>query len=177
MLHSEEPAPLLPRVALGDELAMRECLRRYGGLLYSIVRRFCRDPADADDACQDVFVSVWRAATHFDPARGRESTFVALVARRRMIDRMRSAHGPGPEGELTVTAAEVLDRYVDARTAAAALDACTDDQRRVITRVAAFGLTHEEVSKELGMPLGSVKSHYARGIERVRRALFDKDKP
>lgn len=178
MAASREPLPLLPRVALGDELAMRECLRRYGGLVYSLARRFRRDAGDVDDACQDIFVALWGAAGTFDATRGSESTFVALVARRRLIDRLRGARQPIPEGALlAVVAPDALDRYLDARTAARALAECTDDQRRVITLAALAGLTHEEIAEELEMPLGTVKSHYARGIERVRRALFDEDKP
>ena len=48
---------------------------------------------------------------------------------------------------------------------------CNEDQRRVIVLAAVHGMTHEEIARELSLPLGTVKSHYTRGIERVKRAL------
>jgi RNA polymerase sigma-70 factor (ECF subfamily) len=64
-----------------------------------------------------------------------------------------------------------MESYVDARFAASALADLSEDQRRVILLAALHGMTHDEISRELTLPLGTVKSHYARGIERVKRAL------
>ena len=169
--------PILPRVAQGDDLAVKECLRRYGRLVYSIVWRFTKDPRDAEDACQDIFVALWRSASAFDPARGTEATFVAMIARRRLVDRQRTtATRPipqiDPEPEPSHSA---METYVDARIAVAALDECSADQKRVITLAAFHGMTHEEIATELSMPLGTVKSHYARAIARVRRALTNRE--
>jgi RNA polymerase sigma factor (sigma-70 family) len=163
--------PLLPRVASGDSLAVRECLRRYGGLVGSLARRFLKTPADVEEACQDIFVAVWKNAGMFDPVRGSEATFVAMIARRRLIDRLRS-RGVQPElsaSDLTVSA-DTLERYVDARAAVAGLEQCSEGQRQVIL-LASHGLTHPEIADELSLPLGTVKSHYARGIDLVKRAL------
>jgi len=170
-------APLLPRVARGDEGALRECLARYGGFVHAVARRFARDPRDLDDACQDIFVALWRSAGSFDPSRGEEATFVALVARRRLIDRNRTP-GTRPLPSLDLPpdpSGTALETYVDARAAAAALEHCNEDQRRVIL-LSVHGVTHEEIAKELSLPLGTVKSHYARGIERLKRALDEKRK-
>ena len=165
--------PLLPRVAAGDEGAVKECLQRYRRLVYSLAWRYLKEERDAEDACQDIFVALWKNAAAFDPARGSETTFVALVARRRLIDRSRAPgtrplpaleEAPPPSGS-------ALESYVDARSAVAALRECSEDQRRVILLSAFQGLTHEEIAAELQMPLGTVKSHYSRGIERVKRAL------
>ena len=167
------PAPVLPRVALGDESAVRECLSRYGGLVHSIVCRQLRDAHDIEDACQDIFVALWRSAPSFDARRAGESTFVALVARRRLVDRRRAiATRPLPEAQPEPEPVRSqVEAYVDARNAAAALDDCNDEQRRVIFLAAVQGMTHDEIATHLSMPLGTVKSHYARGIERVKRAL------
>ena len=150
---SVAPAPVLPRVALGDESAVRECLSRYAGLVHSIVCRQLRDARDIEDACQDIFV--------------------ALVARRRLVDRRRAiATRPLPEAQPEPEPVRSqVEAYVDARNAAAALDDCNDEQRRVIFLAAVQGMTHDEIATHLSMPLGTVKSHYARGIERVKRAL------
>ena len=168
------PPALLPRIALGDEAAFNECVRRYGRLVYAIARRYLREASDVEDACQEIFLALWRSAGAFDEARGTEATFIALVARRRLIDRQ-STPGtrplPNVDAEPAV-ASSALERYVDARAAAAALSACNEEQKRVIMMAAFQGLTHDEISKELAIPLGTVKSHYARGIDRVKRALI-----
>ena len=59
----------------------------YRGLVWSIARRF--EPRDVEDAVQDVFLDVWKHAHRFDPAISSEATFVAMIARRRVIDRRR----------------------------------------------------------------------------------------
>src|SRR5436190_14026687 len=88
MQSSNEEAPLLGRVAAGDEAAVRECLARYGGLVWSIARRF--EPSDAEDAVQEIFLDLWKSAARFDRAVASETAFVAMIARRRLIDRRRT---------------------------------------------------------------------------------------
>ena len=165
------PLPLLPRIAKGDELALRECLRRYGPLVASLARKFLRNAADVDDACQDIFLALWKNASAFDPERAAETTFVAMLARRRLIDRLRAAavRVPLPPSDACVES-DTLDRYLDARIAVAGLTQCSEDQRKVIL-LASHGLTHAEIAEEMGIPLGTVKSHYTRGIDLVKKEL------
>jgi RNA polymerase sigma-70 factor (ECF subfamily) len=167
------PEDLLPRVALGDEQAFQACVRRYGRLVHSIATRMLRDRRDIEDVCQETFVALWRNAAAFDPARASEATFVGLIARRRVIDRHRSkaARSLPPLDEEPSIAPSALEAHVDARAAMAALASGNADQQRVILMAAVHGMTHEEIAGALTIPLGTVKSHYARGIERVRRAL------
>lgn len=166
--------PLLPRVAQGDEAAFAACVGRYGKLVYALAWRMLKDARDVEDACQEVFFALWRSASTFDATRASEATFVAMIARRRLVDRVRA---PGTRAlpvadPPAAPSASALESYVDARSAARALEACNEEQRRVILLSALSGLTHTEISEELALPLGTVKSHYARGIERIRRALF-----
>ena len=83
------PPPLLHRVAAGEALAVRECLARYGGLVWSLARRYSPSPAEAEDAAQEIFLDLWRSAARFDPRQASETTYVALIARRRLVDRQR----------------------------------------------------------------------------------------
>lgn len=170
---------LLPGVARGDAGAVRACLDRYGALVWSLARRACRSNADAEDAVQEIFVSVWRNAGRFDPRRGSEVTFVATIARRRLIDRMRQvgrhrdAAGIGDDGavaggEAAETPVEVRDEVAAAREM---LDELTDDQRRVLQMSIGHGLSHEKIAEATGMPLGTVKTHIRRGLIRVRTLL------
>ncbi len=70
---------------------MHECIDQFGSLIWSIARRLTRTRADAEDAVQEIFTDVWRSAGRFDPNQGSEKVFVATIARRRLIDRMRRA--------------------------------------------------------------------------------------
>ena len=80
---------VLQRMASGDPAAVRECMDRYGSLVWSLARRLSRTASDAEDAAQEIFLDIWRSAARYDAARGSDQVFVATIARRRLIDRMR----------------------------------------------------------------------------------------
>jgi RNA polymerase sigma-70 factor, ECF subfamily len=82
---------ILQRIAIGDEAAVQDCLRAYGGLVWSLARRMLRNSDDAEDAVQEIFVDVWKNAARFDESQASETTFIAMIARRRLIDRIRFA--------------------------------------------------------------------------------------
>ena len=69
---------------------MRACVDRYGSLVWAITSRTIRDRAEAEDAAQEAFIALWKAASRFDPTRSSERTFIAMIVRRRTIDRLRS---------------------------------------------------------------------------------------
>ncbi len=172
--------PLLHLVARGDPQAVGELLDRYGGLVYSLARRFCYAPADVDDAVQEVFVALWRSAARFDPALGSEETFVATVTRRRLIDRRRrSQRRAAHTGEADVSLAASDDPPEDAgvelsdeaQRAQEALSALRPDQQRCLRLSIYHGLSHEEIAQSTGIPLGTVKTHVRRGLMALREAL------
>lgn len=164
---------LLRRVAMGDESAVHETMDRYGGLVWSLARRMCRSRADAEDAVQEIFVSLWRSADRFDPGVASETTFVSMIARRRLIDRLRAVTSKPDPSALpdAIAAGEQVDRpelSEEAGVALEAFDKLTDDQQRVLRLAIYSGQTHEQISTSLGIPLGSVKTHARRGIIRLR---------
>ena len=91
---SADPANQTPctlqRVGNGDRSAIAECLQYYGGLVWSIARRLSPNKEDAEDAVQDIFFDLWRNAGRFDPEQGSEKVFITMIARRRLIDRLRA---------------------------------------------------------------------------------------
>jgi RNA polymerase sigma factor (sigma-70 family) len=170
-------APLLARVARGDAAAVAECLRRYGGLVWSLALRMLANRADAEDAVQEIFLDLWSHAGRFDPRLASEATFVALLARRRLIDRRRrTLRRPAPQalppqvagGAEPNPGVELADEARKARTALAEL---RPEQRRVIELAIDQGLTHEEIARVTGLPLGTVKTHARRGLIRLRELL------
>src|SRR5580698_11098039 len=87
---------MLQRIASGDSAAVRECIDEYGPLVWSIARRLSRTPSDAEDATQEIFLDIWRSAGRFDESQGSDKVFIAMIARRRLIDRLRKATAEPP---------------------------------------------------------------------------------
>lgn len=169
---------VLERVAAGDQRAVQECIDAYGGLVWSLARRFFRDTAEAEDAVQDVFVSLWKTAHRFDPKVASEATFVAMVARRRLIDRLRTRTRHPDSAlestELPTSRPERAETSDEARWALEAFAELGDDQQRVLRMAIHHGLSHERIAESTGMPLGTVKTHIRRGLIRVREVLEER---
>lgn len=178
------PQTTLERIAAGDVHAVSECLDRFGGLVWSIARRLVGDAAEAEEVVQEVFVELWKTAERFDPERSSETAFVAMIARRRSIDRQRKlgrkqpveelvAEPPLPGPDAGFEAVEVRD---EARRASAALAELRPEQQRVLQLSIFDGLTHEEIAVRASMPLGTVKTHARRGLIRLRELLAGDDR-
>ena len=90
---------ILQRIASGDSLAVQECLDTYGGLIWSLARRMLPDVNEAEDAVQEIFIEIWKTAERFDESKSSETTYVAMIARRRLIDRLRKSN-PSTEHRL-----------------------------------------------------------------------------
>jgi RNA polymerase sigma factor (sigma-70 family) len=73
---------IFERIAAGDTRAVTECLDRYSGLVWSLVRSRLNNAADAEDATQEIFIELWKSAHRFDPSLGSEVVFVSTIARR-----------------------------------------------------------------------------------------------
>ncbi|MCU0634244.1 MAG: sigma-70 family RNA polymerase sigma factor [Gemmatimonadaceae bacterium] len=169
--------PLLPRIAAGDERAVRECVSRYGALVWSLARRWSPDASDAEDAAQEIYIDLWRTASRYDPARMTEAGWVAMLARRRLIDRSRRRERlPALEpiaDDLDVADDRTpdLDQRWRVEQARAVLDALPPAQRRMLELSLLEGRTHDEIARETATPLGTVKSHIRRGLQRARDLL------
>jgi RNA polymerase sigma-70 factor (ECF subfamily) len=167
----------IQRVAQGDADAVRACIQAYGRLVWSLARRL--SPAETEDAVQEIFTDLWRNAHRFDPAVASDVTFVAMIARRRLIDRLR-ARGRRVEGNHTGEVSEDVpdpgaDRAelcAEAALARRALDRLRPEQRQVLLLSTREGMSHEEIAGALEMPLGTVKAHARRGLLKVREMLL-----
>ena len=174
-----EPLSLLQRVGVGDTGAMLACMERSRGLIWSLVRRSCSNAADADDVVQEIFISLWSSAHRFDPTIASESTFVSVIARRRLIDRTRQRMRrttPGPilqdvQAEL-VEAGRCLITEASA-LAQLAMSKLRPEQQQVLQLSIECGCSHEQISTSTGLPLGTVKTHARRGLQKLRDALIE----
>lgn len=173
------PAPtLLARVAAGDSVAVREVLATYGGLVWTIARRF--EGPDAEDAVQEIFLDLWKSAARFDPAIASEAAFIAMIARRRLIDRKRTRRRRPATQDISEVPSfpDVVtsgpDVCAEAQQAARALAQLRPEQRQVLV-LSTQGLSHGEIAEQTGMPLGTVKAHARRGLLSIRAALLGVD--
>jgi len=169
---------VLKRIAAGERAAVDECLKRFGGLVWSLARRMLRNQDDAEDAVQEIFVDVWKNAGRFDESQASETTFVAMIARRRIIDRIRTSARRIAADPLDDVLIEPVDRAdktiqasVEAADAARAMNALRPEQRQVLQLSIVQGLSHQEIADRTGMPLGTVKTHARRGILEARAFL------
>lgn len=182
MSSTEASDCLLHRVARSDPDSVRECIERFSPLVWSICRRALGDLAAAQDAVQEIFLELWRSAGRYRPELASEATFVTVIARRRLIDLRRRADRRPVEKELedrheaaAPSALDLLELGDEARRARAALETLRPEQRRVLLMSVTDGIPHSEIARLTGLPLGTVKTHVRRGLERVRSALGAKE--
>jgi len=169
---------ILKRIASGDKSAVQECLDTYGGLVWSLARRMSPNSDDAEDAVQEIFIDVWKNAARYDEAQASETTFVAMIARRRLIDRLRKTNRQPNIDSLEDVLAEPsggkdtdIQMYVEAKEAAQAMKNLRPEQRQILHLSIVQGFSHQEIADALTMPLGTVKTHARRGLLQVREFL------
>ncbi len=180
---SQQDWMLMHRIAAGEEEAVAELYDRFGALVFKVARQLLPNRAEAEDAVQEVFIRLWKTADRYDPRRAKLVTWVMLITRRHLIDRLRrSAVRPDTssiEGDFTssdpdegpqagVLREERYDRLLER------IADLPELQRIVIERAYLQGFTLREVSEQLEAPLGTVKSALSRGLGRLReRAQSD----
>jgi len=169
---------LMTRIARGEEAAVAEVMEQYGSLVWAIARRLTRNPSDAEDAVQEIFTDIWRSAHRFDPTAGSEKVFVTTIARRRLIDRMRRL-----SNRVQTESTDVLDELgfhtpdtaaeisLEAERAAKVVAQLRPEQRKVIELGLLHGLSHSDIARVTGMPLGTVKTFMRRGLIQVREMM------
>jgi RNA polymerase sigma-70 factor (ECF subfamily) len=168
----------LQRVAAGDVSAVDDCLAQYGALVWSLARRHCANRTDAEDAVQDAFISIWQGAGKFDPDKGAETTFITMIARRRLIDRHRKQGRHLDTFSLEdhqVAGSENHTKQVETSDEAALvrkrIEELRPDERRVLELAISEGMSQSRIAEATNMPLGTVKTHARRGLLRLRELL------
>src|SRR5690348_16111332 len=175
-----ELAGLLAKVARGDEAAFAGVYDHFAGVVYGLVRRVVRDPAQSEEVAQEVLLEVWRTASRFDPSRGSATTWIMTIAHRRAIDRVRSATAEAQRDQKSAAAAmvpapdevaEAVEGNLDRERVRRCLGSLTDLQRESITLAYYGGYTYKQVSGLLGTPIGTIKTRIRDGLIRMRDCL------
>ena len=166
-------AEMLGRVANGDWAAFEEVYRLSSAKLLQVCHSLLSDRADAEDALQETYASVWARAAGFDQARGTAMTWLITIARNHAVDRLRirkravsaSISEALPLSDDRLSALDMLVQREVQQRLAIALDLIDDRNRWLVDAIFFGGHSYTHLSAQLGVPIETVKS-------RVRRALI-----
>ena len=170
---------LLRRAGRGDQSAFAELYDALSPLVYGVVLKVVRDPSQAEEVAQEVFVELWRLAARFDGTKGSAKSGAATLAHRRAIDRVRSEQAARVRQdrdanqvvrEHDVVAAEV-ESSLDQVRVRRALTQLSELQREAVELAYFGGHTYREVAVLLDVAEGTVKSRIRDGMIRLRDEL------
>ena len=173
-------AALAARLVGDDEAALQEMFTRWSRLVHTIARSALGSSADADDVTQQVFIAAWKSRHTLRPSDEALPAWLLGICKFKIADALRSrsrsfrieeAAPQGGRDDVASHADDVLDKVV----VRDALETLGDPRARILRMVFLEDKTHEVVSRELNMPLGTVKSHVRRGLERLRNVFEEVD--
>jgi RNA polymerase sigma-70 factor (ECF subfamily) len=187
---SEEPelAALLGRIKLREEAALGRFYDLTVAKVHAVALRITGNAADAEEVTCDVYLQLWRNAERFDRRRGNASQWIMVIARSRALDRYRERRGreqglhlaaadDSYQNEHATNAEQMLQQFQEGSIVHAELAKLSPVQQRLIGLAFFQGLSHQEIAGQTRLPLGTVKSHIARGIALLRKALARLDTP
>jgi RNA polymerase sigma-70 factor, ECF subfamily len=178
---------MIARIDRRDQSAFSALYDRLSGPLYSLAMKMHGDPADAQDALQEVFLQIWSRASTYDPEKSSVFSWAVLLTRSRVIDRLRARDrrlrvvvgstadenkiAEATDASTVESAADTANKKDEAAHVRSLLNNLPEDQRQAI-ELAFFGhRTHHEIAAQLGQPLGTVKARIRRGLLKLREQL------
>ncbi|MGW0122298.1 sigma-70 family RNA polymerase sigma factor [Streptomyces sp. NPDC003327] len=162
----------------GDEQCLAVAYERWGRLVHTLAARALGDPREAEDVTQQVFVAAWRGRANFRPERGSLPAWLTGITRRKIADaltartrRTELAANLGASLEHESRGHEEPQRVLDRLVVTEELSRLPRVQRDVLELAYFADLTQTQIADRTGMPLGTVKSHARRGLQRMRHSL------
>ncbi len=157
----------------GDKLAINLLYQNYADSLYGVILKITNNEELAQDALQETFVKVWRNSKRYDQKKAKLFTWLYRIARNTAIDKLRSYNNKF-EKEVQIDKSNVYilptsnlnQDVLDLREHVARLD---DKYQIVINALFFEGLTQQEASEELDIPLGTIKSRLKIGLRELKK--------
>lgn len=168
------------RVGTGDTGAFEDLYDEVAPLVYGTAVRVLRDPDHAAEVTQEVLVEVWSSASSFNPLGGSVPAWVATIAHRRAVDRVRAVNSQRERDERAGienyeppqdSVAEESEHNQERQMLQECLDTLTELQRAAVQSAYYNGLTYREVAERGGIALPTVKSRIRDGLRRLRQCL------
>ena len=171
---------LLRRLARGEDAALTELVRRHQQRIYQIAYRLLRDPLEAEDATQEVFLKVYENAHRFEPKasvaawlhRITANHCLNLLRRRRPLESLDQEDGPNPP-DPGASPLEILEEHDLNRQLEELLDSLPENQRRALVLKRFAGLSYQEIGAELGLSPQAVDGLLKRARQFLKKALQD----
>ncbi|WP_018127016.1 sigma-70 family RNA polymerase sigma factor [Balneola vulgaris] len=177
---------LLIRIAAKDPVALSLLYDQYNRLLFGLLVSILKKKEEAEDILQEVFTNIWEKADQYDPEKGSAYTWIVSLTRNKGIDRLRSK--VYKEQKKQSTSLDNEDTYMplfseennpledailsDRASMLKEALAKISEKQRTVLQVAYFdGLTQTEISEQLDIPLGTVKSRMRDGMLKLREIL------
>ena len=161
-----------------DRSAFASLFDYFAPRLKGFIIRSGTPPHQAEEIVQDVMLTIWRKAAQFDPHRAQVSAWIYQIARNRQIDIARKENRPMPEAlkeepDKEPDPSQILGLEQETAQLRQALADLKPDQREILEKAYLGELTHQEISTQTGLPLGTIKSRIRLGLERLRHELKD----
>jgi len=171
---------LLERCARDDHAAFADLYKQTSAKLFAICRHMLRDPDLAEETLQESFTQIWRDASNFNRHRATATTWLAVIVRHRCLDQLRQRKREFVPDSETIFAAqedtgpgplETALSWSDQQALKQCFEVLSDEQRNSISLAFMQGLSHQQLSEKLTIPVGTIKSWIRRGMERLKRCL------
>ena len=165
----------LTRVEGGDQQAMTELFDQYSGMVYSVALRVLKDPGQAEDVMQEIFIQVWRNPNAFVSGRGSLGAWLAVMARNRAIDSLRRRRPTDSVDDVVLASSTDLGSEVERNRMIEKVRGVLKDlpmeQQKSVEMAFFEGLTHSEIAERTGDPLGTVKTRIRSALMTLRKAI------
>ena len=177
-MSSDNTDSILKLIAKGEDRAFNLLIEKYGNLVWSIGRKFLYKESDVEDAVQEVFIAIWKAAEKFDHTKASEVTFISMIARRRFIDYLRkvSKHrnlqSIDEDNGQELFKESILNESTDLQLIKDAIGTLAIEDQQLLNLSVYQGYSHSEIAKLLNIPLGTVKTRIRRNLIKLK-GLFD----
>jgi len=177
-MSSDNTDSILKLIAKGEDRSFNLLIEKYGNLVWSIGRKFLYKESDVEDAVQEVFIAIWKAAEKFDHTKASEVTFISMIARRRFIDYLRkvSKHrnlqSIDEDNGQELFKESILNESTDLQLIKDAIGTLEIADQELLNLSVYQGYSHSEIAKLLNIPLGTVKTRIRRNLIKLK-GLFD----
>jgi len=169
---------LVSKLLQQDDQAFSYLYDNYSPALFGIVCQIVPDKVVAADVLQDVFINIWRKISSYDEAKGRLFTWMLNMARNAAIDKIRSKsyqnslkNQPLTETVNTMAANAVVNPTINDVGLKKLVNKLKKEYRDLVELSYFQGFTHEEISKVLNLPLGTVKTRIRTALTQLRTLM------